>query len=117
MEEKEFTGINIPSDITDPEVIEYFRLINEVFKKAFDKKLPILLLAELDSSNGITSAMGCPHCISKCITRFLDSHPKAMDIMMNGLVEHMINKHKESNPLSVIEQLVRDAKKNTAAGN
>jgi|GEM_PF-4001425 len=117
METNEFTGIDIPEEITDPEIIEYMKHLNEVLKIAYRKKIPVLYLAEVDSSNGFTLAMGCTHCISKCITRFLNSYPKAMDIVMTGVVEHIIDKKMPSDFSSTIEQLVRDAKKNAPAGN
>lgn len=119
MEENEFTGIPIPEEITDPEIREYIGYINEALSIAYKKKLPVLFLAEFTSNTGLSVAMGCPCCIAQCITRFLDKDSRGMGIVTDGVVRHMINKQNASGATgsSFIEQLVRDAKKNTSAGN
>ena len=109
---KEFTGIDIPETITDPEEREYFEQIEKVISIAAKKQLPILCLSAYnDLSRSFISAQGCKHCLTKMIKGMLDKEPGMFDVIMGGIALHMAEK------CSADIKMVEYARKNTPTGN
>lgn len=110
--ENDTKRIEIPESIVDPQEREYFELMEKALSIAVEKKLPILCLTAYDdTSKALISTQGCPHCITKLISKLLDKEPQMFDIIMGAVAGHVIGKSSKD------RKIVEYARKNSTGGN
>lgn len=110
--EREFTGIDIPNTVTDPEEREFVELLNRITALAIKKEWSVMLLACSEGGKKEISVFeGCAHCISLLLKKTLDKSAGLLQILMMAIIPHLKDKQ------SAEGNLIGIAKKNTPAGN
>ncbi|MDR1716518.1 MAG: hypothetical protein LBS20_11810 [Prevotella sp.] len=118
MKEKEFTGIDVPERITDPEDRELFIHLIKAQEIAVKKDLPFLAHTLLLSSKAsISLAIGCPHCIAIILQVAMETDPKLVEILLKAVTGYIVDKSGAPDENSTLESLINHARKNDPAGN
>ncbi|MBK5721320.1 hypothetical protein JGH11_10595 [Dysgonomonas sp. Marseille-P4677] len=104
--------LKVPESITDPDEKEYIEHIYGAIKIAAKKNLPFMILTAYDDmGKAFLSAAGCKHCITKLITELLNKQPDILNVVLEAVAAHMMNKDTKD------KQIANYAKKNTPTGN
>ncbi|MDR1718025.1 MAG: hypothetical protein LBS20_19485 [Prevotella sp.] len=123
MEEKEFTGIDIPESITDPEEREVFALLKKAQNLMDKKHVGYALLVLFDESKtGISFQGGCANCLERIIRTVFNVDNKFLSIVIKALSMHFFDKAHNSTDNTdsddaKVQELIRHAFKNDPASN
>ncbi|GAB6120984.1 hypothetical protein [Dysgonomonas termitidis] len=123
METKEFEGIDIPEQITDPEEREVFALLKKAQNLMDKKHVGYALLVLFDESKIAISFQGdCQNCLERIIRKVLQIDNKFISIVIKALSMYFFDKAHNSTDNTdsddaKVQELIRHAFKNDPAGN